>query len=94
MIEKSALSVLVGEASTSKAKGKVAGREKRKKVETSSTATSTSSAPVTQLGGGKGKRKTVCQSRISNDACIYCCEKGYWKRSVLSSSPMKVLIFN
>ncbi|KAL0396327.1 UNVERIFIED_CONTAM: hypothetical protein Scaly_0081100 [Sesamum calycinum] len=43
-------SVLVGEASTSKAKGKVARREKRKKGETSSTTASTSSAPVTPLG--------------------------------------------
>ncbi|KAK4389784.1 hypothetical protein Sango_2315400 [Sesamum angolense] len=42
-IEKSAPSVLVGEASTSKAKGKVARREKRKKDEMSSTAASTSS---------------------------------------------------
>ncbi|KAK4397739.1 hypothetical protein Sango_1249400 [Sesamum angolense] len=57
MIEKSAPLVLVGEASTSKTKGKVAGCDKRKKDETSSTAASTSSAPVTSLGGGKGKRK-------------------------------------
>ncbi|KAK4386148.1 UNVERIFIED_CONTAM: hypothetical protein Scaly_2218600 [Sesamum calycinum] len=46
MIEKCASSVLVGEASTSKVKGKVAGREKRKKDETSSTVASTSSAPL------------------------------------------------
>ncbi|KAL0427967.1 UNVERIFIED_CONTAM: hypothetical protein Slati_2971500 [Sesamum latifolium] len=76
MIEKSAPSILVGEASTSKAEGKVVGREKRKKDETSSTAARTSSAPVTPLGGGKGKRKRVRQSRISNDVCIYCREKG------------------
>ncbi|KAL0324659.1 UNVERIFIED_CONTAM: hypothetical protein Scaly_2433000 [Sesamum calycinum] len=79
-IEKSAPSVLVGEVSTSKAKGKDAGREKRKKDETSSTATSTSSVPVTPLGGGKGKRKRVRQSKIPNDVCIYCREKGHWKR--------------
>ncbi|KAL0367091.1 UNVERIFIED_CONTAM: hypothetical protein Sradi_3599200 [Sesamum radiatum] len=59
-IEKSTPSVLVGEASTSKAKSKFAGREKRKKDETSSIAASTLSAPVTPLGGGKGKRKKVC----------------------------------
>ncbi|KAL0394417.1 UNVERIFIED_CONTAM: hypothetical protein Slati_4407900 [Sesamum latifolium] len=41
-IEKSASSVLVRKASTSKAKGKVAGRKKRKKDETSSTIASTS----------------------------------------------------
>ena len=44
----------------------------RKSDETSSTASSTSSDPVTLLGGGKGKRKIVCQSRIPNDVCIYC----------------------
>ncbi|KAL0349785.1 UNVERIFIED_CONTAM: hypothetical protein Sradi_4127700 [Sesamum radiatum] len=59
MIEKSTPSVLVGEASTSKAEGNVAGHEKRKKDETSSTVASTSSVPVTPLGGGKGKRKRV-----------------------------------
>ncbi|KAL0361163.1 UNVERIFIED_CONTAM: hypothetical protein Sradi_3800800 [Sesamum radiatum] len=57
--EKSRLLVLVGKASTSKAKGKVAGCEKRKKDETSSTVASTLSAPVTLLGGGKEKRKRV-----------------------------------
>ncbi|KAL0325148.1 UNVERIFIED_CONTAM: hypothetical protein Sradi_5084100 [Sesamum radiatum] len=46
MIEKSVPTELVGEASTSKAKGKVAGNEKRKKGETSSTSASTSSAPI------------------------------------------------
>ncbi|KAL0445852.1 UNVERIFIED_CONTAM: hypothetical protein Slati_1713100 [Sesamum latifolium] len=58
-IEKSAPSVLVGEASTSKAKGKVARREKRKKDETSSIAASTLSAPVTPLDVVKEKRKRV-----------------------------------
>ncbi|KAK4383691.1 hypothetical protein Sango_2752900, partial [Sesamum angolense] len=85
-IEKSAPSVLVGEASTSKAKGKVAGREKSKKDETSSTAASTSSAPVTPLGGGKGKRKRVRQSKIPNDVE----RRAIGRRSVLSSSLMKV----
>ncbi|KAL0349814.1 UNVERIFIED_CONTAM: hypothetical protein Sradi_4130600 [Sesamum radiatum] len=79
-IEKSAPSVLVGEVSTSKAKGKVTGREKRKKDEMSSTAASTSSVPITPLGGGKGKRKRLHQSKIPNDVCIYCREKGHWKR--------------
>ncbi|KAL0295113.1 UNVERIFIED_CONTAM: hypothetical protein Scaly_3109500 [Sesamum calycinum] len=50
-IKHSALLGLVGETSTCKAKGKVAGYEKRKKDETSSTAASTSSALVTPLGG-------------------------------------------
>ncbi|KAK4382230.1 hypothetical protein Sango_2890900 [Sesamum angolense] len=79
-IEKSAPSVLVEEVSTSKAKSKDAGRENRKKDETSSTTASTSSVPVTPLGRGKGKRKRVRQSKIPNDVCIYCREKGHWKR--------------
>ncbi|KAL0336651.1 UNVERIFIED_CONTAM: hypothetical protein Sradi_4877000 [Sesamum radiatum] len=79
-IEKSTPSVLVGEASTSKANGKVAGCEKRKKDETSSTAASTLSSPVTPLGGSKGKRKRVRQSKMPNDVCIYCQEKGHWKK--------------
>ncbi|KAL0290360.1 UNVERIFIED_CONTAM: hypothetical protein Sangu_2577300 [Sesamum angustifolium] len=77
-IEKSAATVLVGEASNSKAKGKVARREKRKKV--FSTTASTLSVPITPLGGGKGKRKRVRQLRIPNDVCIYCREKVHWKR--------------
>ncbi|KAL0295745.1 UNVERIFIED_CONTAM: hypothetical protein Sangu_3186600 [Sesamum angustifolium] len=78
--EKSAPKVLMGEASTSKAKGRVAGREKRKKGEMFSTTANTSNIPVTPLGGGKGKRKRVRQSRIPNDVYIYCREKGHWKR--------------
>ncbi|KAK4383526.1 hypothetical protein Sango_2767300 [Sesamum angolense] len=61
--EKSAPSVLVGEVSTSKARAKDAGREKRKKDETSSTAASISSVPVTPPGRGKGKRKRVKMRR-------------------------------
>ncbi|KAL0405998.1 UNVERIFIED_CONTAM: hypothetical protein Slati_3913700 [Sesamum latifolium] len=57
-IEKFEPSVLVGEASTSKKKGKNAGHRK-KKDETSSTAIRASSAPITPLCGGKGKRKRV-----------------------------------
>ncbi|KAL0290513.1 UNVERIFIED_CONTAM: hypothetical protein Scaly_2668600 [Sesamum calycinum] len=55
MIDKSTPSVLVGEASASKATGNVAGREKRRNDETSSTTASTFSVPITSLGGGKGK---------------------------------------
>ncbi|KAL0288319.1 UNVERIFIED_CONTAM: hypothetical protein Sangu_2664000 [Sesamum angustifolium] len=80
IIEISAPSVLVEEASTSKANGKVAERERRKKDEMSSTVGSTSSALVAPLGGGKGKRERVRQSRISNDICIFWREKGHWKR--------------
>ncbi|KAK4391532.1 hypothetical protein Sango_1931000 [Sesamum angolense] len=74
-IEKSALSVLVRETSTSKAKGKVVERDKRKKDEMSSTIASTLSTAVTQLERDKGKRKRIRQSRISTDVCIYCREK-------------------
>ncbi|KAL0284125.1 UNVERIFIED_CONTAM: hypothetical protein Sangu_2844300 [Sesamum angustifolium] len=93
-IEKSAPLELVGNASTSKAKGKVVGRQKRKKDEMSSTATRTSSAHVTPLSGGKEKRKRVRQPKISNDVCIYYQEKGHLKMECLSSSPMKVKSLN
>ncbi|KAL0445759.1 UNVERIFIED_CONTAM: hypothetical protein Slati_1703800 [Sesamum latifolium] len=79
-IEKSAPSVLVGEASTSKAKGKGAGRWRRKKGKTESTTASAQSAPIIPLGMGKGKRKAVRQSWIAKDVCIYCREKGHWKK--------------
>ncbi|KAL0285094.1 UNVERIFIED_CONTAM: hypothetical protein Sangu_2794900 [Sesamum angustifolium] len=80
IIEKYAPLVLVEETLISKAKSKIVGREKRKNDETSSIAASTLSALVTPLGGGKGKRKRVHQSRILNNVCIYCREMGHWKR--------------
>ncbi|KAL0458477.1 UNVERIFIED_CONTAM: hypothetical protein Slati_0474900 [Sesamum latifolium] len=92
-IEKSAPSVLVGDASTSKVKGKVAGCEKMKKDETSSITASTLSAPVTPLGGGKGKRKRVRQPKILNDVCIYCQDKGHWKRECPKLLSDEVKIF-
>ncbi|KAL0305009.1 UNVERIFIED_CONTAM: hypothetical protein Sangu_3057500 [Sesamum angustifolium] len=49
--------VLVEEASTSKAKGNVAGRKKRKKDETSSIAASTSSAPIKARWGQRKVEK-------------------------------------
>ncbi|KAL0285384.1 UNVERIFIED_CONTAM: hypothetical protein Scaly_2821200 [Sesamum calycinum] len=79
-IEKSAPSVLVGEVSTSKAKGKVAIREKRKKGETSSTAASTSSAPITLLAGVKERERGFVSLGFRMMFCIYCHEKGHWKR--------------
>ncbi|KAL0315297.1 UNVERIFIED_CONTAM: hypothetical protein Sradi_5407900 [Sesamum radiatum] len=51
---------------------------------------STSKANGKLLNGGKEKRKRIPQSRIPNNICIYCQEKGHWKWSVLSYSPMKV----
>ncbi|KAL0445114.1 UNVERIFIED_CONTAM: hypothetical protein Slati_2234100 [Sesamum latifolium] len=90
-IEKSAPSVLVGEASTSKVKGKVAGRKKRKKDETSSTTASTSSAPVTALGGVKERgRGFVCQ-RFQMMFAFIVERRAIGRGSVLSSSLIKNL---
>ncbi|KAL0463268.1 UNVERIFIED_CONTAM: hypothetical protein Slati_0214400 [Sesamum latifolium] len=83
--KKSPPSVLIGEASTSKAKGKRDGRWKRKKGKAKAkvvVATKDAmSAPVAPVGMGKGRRKmgTQQQSR-TNDICAHCREKGHWKR--------------
>ncbi|KAL0302115.1 UNVERIFIED_CONTAM: Retrovirus-related Pol polyprotein from transposon TNT 1-94 [Sesamum calycinum] len=85
-IKKSAPSVLIGEASTSKAKGKRVGRWKRKKgkakVKTVVVAKEAKSAPVAPVGMGKGKKRmgTQQQSR-ANDICAHYHEKGHWKRN-------------
>ncbi|KAL2252701.1 UNVERIFIED_CONTAM: hypothetical protein Sindi_0064800 [Sesamum indicum] len=85
---KPTLLVLVGEASISKVKGKDAERGKRKKNEI---AASSSSPPVAPLGGDKGKRKKVQQSRVPNDVYIYCRERRATGRGgAISSSLMKV----
>ncbi|KAK4403172.1 Retrovirus-related Pol polyprotein from transposon TNT 1-94 [Sesamum angolense] len=84
-IKKYAPSVLIGEASTSKAKGKRARHWKRKKgkakAKTVVVAKDAMSAPVAPVGMGKGKKRmgTQQQSR-ANDICAYCREKGHWKR--------------
>ncbi|KAL0298220.1 UNVERIFIED_CONTAM: hypothetical protein Sangu_3153700 [Sesamum angustifolium] len=57
MIDESAMSVLVGEASASKAKDNVVGRETTKKDDMSSTAASTLSVPITPLDGVKESRR-------------------------------------
>ncbi|KAK4397648.1 hypothetical protein Sango_1240300 [Sesamum angolense] len=81
-INKSAPSVLIGEASTSKVKGKRVGRWKRKKgkakAKTVVVAKDGKSAPVAPVGMGKGKKRmgTQQQSR-ANDICAYCHEKGH-----------------
>ncbi|KAK4384551.1 Retrovirus-related Pol polyprotein from transposon TNT 1-94 [Sesamum angolense] len=86
MIKKSASSVLIWEASTSKAKGKRVGSWKRKKgkakAKTVIVAKHTKSAPIALVGMGKGKRRmgTQQQSR-ANDICAHCHEKGHWKRN-------------
>ncbi|KAL0287115.1 UNVERIFIED_CONTAM: Retrovirus-related Pol polyprotein from transposon TNT 1-94 [Sesamum angustifolium] len=84
-IKKSAPSVLIGEASTSKAKSKMVGCWKRKKgkvkAKTVNVAKDAKSAPVAPLGMGKGKKMmgTQQQSR-ANDIYAYYREKGHWKR--------------
>ncbi|KAL0299959.1 UNVERIFIED_CONTAM: hypothetical protein Sangu_3146600 [Sesamum angustifolium] len=84
-IKKSASSILIGEASTSKAKGKRAGRYKRKKgkakAKTVVVAKDAKSAPVAPVGMGKGKGKMGIQQQLrANDVCAYCHEKGHWKK--------------
>ncbi|KAL0458358.1 UNVERIFIED_CONTAM: Copia protein [Sesamum latifolium] len=83
--KKSAPSIFIGDASTSKAKGKRAGHWKRKKGKAKAKAVvpakDATSAPLAPVGMGKGKRKmgTQQQSR-ANDICAHCREKGHWKR--------------
>ncbi|KAL0286606.1 UNVERIFIED_CONTAM: hypothetical protein Sradi_7143900 [Sesamum radiatum] len=92
MIEKSAPSVLVGEVSTSKAKGKDAGREKRKKDETSSTAVSTSSVAVTPLGRSKERGRGFVSQRFQMMFAFIAERRAIGRGSVLSSSLIKVKI--
>ncbi|KAK4397624.1 hypothetical protein Sango_1237900 [Sesamum angolense] len=76
-IKKSTPSVLIGEASTSKTKGKKAGHWKRKKGKAKTkivvVAEDAKSAPVTPVGMGRGKKRmgTQQQSR-ANDICAHC----------------------
>ncbi|KAL0455783.1 UNVERIFIED_CONTAM: hypothetical protein Slati_0917500, partial [Sesamum latifolium] len=79
-IEKSAPSVLVGEASTSKAKDKGAGRWRRKKGKKESTTASAQSAPVAPLGMGKGKRKRFGSHGFQKMFVLIAVKKGHWKR--------------
>ncbi|KAL0411099.1 UNVERIFIED_CONTAM: hypothetical protein Slati_3699600 [Sesamum latifolium] len=80
---KSASAVLVGEASTFKAKGKRAGRWKRKKGNGKTVA-----APAAPKRKSKGKVRGSQRSK-ANDVCMHCQGKGYWKRecSQLLSNP-------
>ncbi|KAL0315392.1 UNVERIFIED_CONTAM: hypothetical protein Sradi_5417400 [Sesamum radiatum] len=89
-IEKSAPSVLVGKVSTSKAKDKDAGREKRKKDEMFSTASSTSSVPITSLGGVKERGRGFVSQRFRMRFAFIVEKRAIGRGSVLSSSPMKV----
>ncbi|KAL0294630.1 UNVERIFIED_CONTAM: Transposon Ty2-OR2 Gag-Pol polyprotein [Sesamum radiatum] len=94
--KKSELSVLVGEASTSKAKGKGARRWKRKKGKAKATA-SALSALVAPVGMGKIKGKVGSKRNKANNVCIHCREKGHWKREcpkLLSSAGTFVIEAN
>ncbi|KAL0295077.1 UNVERIFIED_CONTAM: hypothetical protein Scaly_3110400 [Sesamum calycinum] len=80
-IKKYVPSVLVGEASTSKVKGKRAGCWKRKKGKTKAkyvfVVKDAKSAPIAPVGMGKGKRKMGTQQQSkAKDICTHCREKG------------------
>ncbi|KAL0463034.1 UNVERIFIED_CONTAM: hypothetical protein Slati_0191000 [Sesamum latifolium] len=88
--------VLVGEASTSKAKCKGARRWKRKKdkgTAVTTTASTGSAPPAAPKGKGKGKVGSSQQSK-ANDVCMNCQGKGHWKRecSQLLSNPRMFVI--
>ncbi|KAL0439790.1 UNVERIFIED_CONTAM: hypothetical protein Slati_2462000 [Sesamum latifolium] len=90
-IHKSAPTVLVGEASTSKAKGKRTGRWKRKKGKGKAvTATaSAEGAPITPTGKDKGKMAVLSGRRKIMSTCI-AKERGIGRGSVHNSSPTQV----
>ncbi|KAK4407825.1 Retrovirus-related Pol polyprotein from transposon TNT 1-94 [Sesamum angolense] len=84
-IKKSVPSVLIGEALTSEAKDKRAGRQKRKKgkakVKTIVIAKDAKSASITLVGISKGKRRIgTQQDSRANDICAHYREKEHWKR--------------
>ncbi|KAL0310463.1 UNVERIFIED_CONTAM: hypothetical protein Scaly_2926100 [Sesamum calycinum] len=75
--------VLVGEASTSKAKGKRVGRWKRKKEKGKVVAATSSAegAPTTPTGKCERKWKVGGSQRLkANNVCMHCQGKGHWKR--------------
>ncbi|KAK4382203.1 hypothetical protein Sango_2894000 [Sesamum angolense] len=94
---KSALAAFVGEASTSKAKGKRVGRWKRKKGKKKFTTATASAkgAPAAASGKGKGKGNIGgSQWSKTNDVCMHCQEKRHWKRECpqpLQPSNLQVL---
>ncbi|KAL0405486.1 UNVERIFIED_CONTAM: hypothetical protein Slati_3862500 [Sesamum latifolium] len=87
---KSTSAVLVGEASTSKAKGKRAGHWKRKKGKRKTVAATASAtgALAALVGKGKGKGKIGGSQRSrANDVCMHCQGKGIGRGSAHNSSP-------
>ncbi|KAL0411177.1 UNVERIFIED_CONTAM: hypothetical protein Slati_3707400 [Sesamum latifolium] len=96
---KSEPAVLVGKASTSKVKGKVARCWKRKKGKGAAvTATASTRGARPAAPKGKGKRKVGGSQRLkANDVCMHCQGKGYWKREcpqLLSNLGMFVVEVN
>ncbi|KAL0406011.1 UNVERIFIED_CONTAM: hypothetical protein Slati_3915000 [Sesamum latifolium] len=91
--------VLVGEASTSKAKGKGTRRWRRKKGKgTAITAIASTEGAPPATPTGKGKRKVGGSQRSrKNNVCIHCHGKGHWKREcpqLLSHPGMFVVEIN
>ncbi|KAL0430914.1 UNVERIFIED_CONTAM: hypothetical protein Sradi_0717400 [Sesamum radiatum] len=85
--------VLVGEASTSKAKGKDARRWKRKKgkgTTVTATASTGGAPPAAPKGKDKGKVGVLSGQRQMISACI-AKERGIGRGSVHNSSPTQVL---
>ncbi|KAL0427948.1 UNVERIFIED_CONTAM: hypothetical protein Slati_2969600 [Sesamum latifolium] len=95
---KSAPAVLVGEASTCKAKGKRARRWKRKKGKLKAVAATASAESAPCCSKGKGQRKVGgSQQSKANDVCMHCQGKGHWKREcpqLLSNPGMFVIEVN
>ncbi|KAL0455686.1 UNVERIFIED_CONTAM: hypothetical protein Slati_0907800 [Sesamum latifolium] len=95
---KSELAVLVGEASTSKEKGKRAERWKRKKGKEKAVAATASAGGTRAAPTGKGKGKVGGSQRSrANDVCMHCQGKGYWKKEcpqLLSNPRMFVIEVN
>ncbi|KAL0449084.1 UNVERIFIED_CONTAM: hypothetical protein Slati_1464800 [Sesamum latifolium] len=73
--------VLVGEASTSEAKGKRAGNWKRKKGKRKAVVATASAGAALAAPTEKGKGKVGGSQRLmANDVCMHCQGKGHWKR--------------
>ncbi|KAL0455452.1 UNVERIFIED_CONTAM: hypothetical protein Slati_0884400 [Sesamum latifolium] len=95
---KSAPAVLVGEASTSKAKGERAGHCKRKKGKVKAVAATVSAEGALAAPKGKSKGKVGgSQWSKANDVCMHCQGKVHWKREcpqLLSNPGMFVIEVN
>ncbi|KAL0283108.1 UNVERIFIED_CONTAM: hypothetical protein Sangu_2910500 [Sesamum angustifolium] len=94
---KSAPTVLVCEASTSKVKSKRARccRRKKRKGKVVAATASAKGAPTTTIGKGKGKGKVGGSRRSKeNNDCMQCQGKGHWKRDCpqLHSNPSMFVI--